>query len=432
VRDDGSGAFDGGDALIASLTGLDLSSGVLIWTLPDEHTELRATPGLPATFFVAVDWTADAADQEPQQLTVTHRMATWTAVEDAGTDLELSLDPGTDVGTQVIAINEAPQALVDHYDSGEGGTLSASAPGVLGNDLDEDDDPLIAQLVVGPSSAETFALAADGSFTYVPQSHFSGSDSFTYRAADPYEPGVPATVAIDVTAVADAPTLAVKPASGSMDATISLEITASLVDADGSEILLVTVTGVPAGAALSAGTPQGEGVWQLTPAQLAGLTLSPSFGSDDDFSLTVVATATEGANGDFASTVDTLPVTVLAAGQLFTVAPCRLLDTRLQGPPLAHDAPRLLTVSGSCGVPATARAIAVNLTVAGASGGGHVTAYPADQSPPATSNLNFAASQVRANNAILVLSAAGEVSFRAMVSPDGTVELIVDVIGYFE
>src|SRR4029453_11908216 len=47
-------------------------------------------------------------------------------------------------------------------------------------------------------------------------------------------------------------------------------IAASLVDTDGSETLTIQISGVPAGATLSAGTNLGGGVWSLTSAQLAG------------------------------------------------------------------------------------------------------------------------------------------------------------------
>ena len=74
---------------------------------------------------------------------------------------------------------------------------------------------------------------------------------------------------------------------------------------------------MPAGAALSAGADQGGGVWTLTPAQLAGLTITPPTNSDADFDLTVTATSTDGA--DTASTIDTLTVTVDAVADAPTL-----------------------------------------------------------------------------------------------------------------
>ena len=65
-------------------------------------------------------------------------------------------------------------------------------------------------------------------------------------------------------------------------------------------------------ATLSAGTDTGGGVWTLTPAQLAGLTLTvpDNLPGDAPFTLTVTATATETANGSTASATATIDVTV--------------------------------------------------------------------------------------------------------------------------
>jgi hypothetical protein len=120
----------------------------------------------------------------------------------------------------------------------------------------------------------------------------------------------------------------------------------------------------------------------------------------------------------------------------YTLTPCRLLDTRQpgQGPALSSGADRLLVVPPTCGVPATARALAVNLTVVGATGAGFVTAYPAGVPLPPTSTLNFATGATRANNALLPLplDGSGGLLFRPIVTGGGTVHLLVDTVGYFE
>jgi uncharacterized repeat protein (TIGR01451 family) len=121
-------------------------------------------------------------------------------------------------------------------------------------------------------------------------------------------------------------------------------------------------------------------------------------------------------------------------GVFYTVTPCRLLDTRVTTPALSSGVPRVLTVPPACGIPATAKALALNLTAVGATGQGFVVAYPADAAVPGTSTLNFGAGQTRANNAGIPLAGngSGQVAFRATVTGGGTVELIVDVTGYFE
>ena len=48
------------------------------------------------------------------------------------------------------------------------------------------------------------------------------------------------------------------------DTTIALNIGVALADVDGSELITaVTVSGVPAGAVLSAGNDNGDGTWTL-------------------------------------------------------------------------------------------------------------------------------------------------------------------------
>ncbi len=87
---------------------------------------------------------------------------------------------------------------------------------------------------------------------------------------------------------------------------IALTITSSLVDTDSSETLSIAINGVPAGATLSAGTDNLDGSWTLTPAQLAGLTITPPAHSDSEFQLTVTATATESNPTSGDTTVTTL------------------------------------------------------------------------------------------------------------------------------
>ena len=120
---------------------------------------------------------------------------------------------------------------------------------------------------------------------------------------------VTGSVAVAVIADADAPTLSVSAASGDEDTAISLDIASGLTDTDGSETLTVTVSGIPQGATLSAGSVNQDGSVTLTADELSGLTITPAEDSVADFTLTVAATATD-TGGDTATTQTTLPVTV--------------------------------------------------------------------------------------------------------------------------
>ncbi|MDZ4064055.1 MAG: cadherin-like domain-containing protein, partial [Coriobacteriia bacterium] len=99
-------------------------------------------------------------------------------------------------------------------------------------------------------------------------------------------------------------------ASGDEDSAIYLDIRAELTDTDGSETLIVIISGLPEGSVLSAGTDNGDGTWTLTEADLPGLTVTPPQDWDQDFNITVTAVATESSTGHTASVTETISVTI--------------------------------------------------------------------------------------------------------------------------
>ncbi|MFO0941496.1 MAG: tandem-95 repeat protein [Pirellulales bacterium] len=105
------------------------------------------------------------------------------------------------VTIQVKPVNDAPTAGNDGYSTKAGTALPIAAPGVLANDSDVDGDAIQAVLATGPSNG-TLTLNANGSFNYVPNSGFSGTDSFTYQAKDAVSSSANATVTIIVSPVA--------------------------------------------------------------------------------------------------------------------------------------------------------------------------------------------------------------------------------------
>ncbi len=99
--------------------------------------------------------------------------------------------------------NAAPVAVADAYTTAEDTELIvAVADGVLANDTDI--EVLTAELVLDAANG-TLALAADGSFTYLPDLDFNGEDSFTYKAFDGELYSEVVTVTITVDPVNDAP-----------------------------------------------------------------------------------------------------------------------------------------------------------------------------------------------------------------------------------
>jgi len=103
-------------------------------------------------------------------------------------------------------VNDAPVSQDDSYPFTEDTELSVNAvSGVLANDSDVEQDPLIATRVTGPAHG-TLTLLQDGSFTYTPETGFHGADSFTYKASDGFAESAEATVTLtgSASALADA------------------------------------------------------------------------------------------------------------------------------------------------------------------------------------------------------------------------------------
>jgi|GEM_PF-3729649 len=131
-------------------------------------------------------------------------------------------------------------------------------------------------------------------------------------------------------------------------------------------------------------------------------------------------------------------------GQLYTVNPCRLVDTRgangsLGGPVLASGSQRIFPVVtlSSCGIPSTAKVLSVNVTAVSATGDGYISLFPGDAPFPGTTTVNFnlATRSTISNNAQIVLSrdGAGTITAIAVVSgAPGQVHLVIDVNGYYQ
>jgi glucose/arabinose dehydrogenase len=117
--------------------------------------------------------------------------------------------------------------------------------------------------------------------------------------------------------------------------------------------------------------------------------------------------------------------------RFFTLKPCRLVDTRTSGPALGSGADRVLTVTGACGVPATARAVSVNVTVTQPTAAGYLVLRANGTTVPVASTINYGTGQTRANAATVALSTSGQVAVRNGQAT-GTAHFILDVNGYLE
>lgn len=156
--------------------------------------------------------------------------------------------------------SDAPVAFSDGYTVSEEETLSVSAPGVLWNDYDPNQDAIVAELVTGTNSG-TVALSTDGSFSYTPQMDFTGSDSFTYRVFDGTYYSPTATVTFSVDDEADAPRIVSEPERFSFVGAL-WDYTVVATDADTNETFTYALESEsPAAATVDSG-----GVVEWTPA----------------------------------------------------------------------------------------------------------------------------------------------------------------------
>jgi beta-propeller repeat-containing protein len=112
---------------------------------------------------------------------------------------------------------------------------------------------------------------------------------------------------------------------------------------------------------------------------------------------------------------------------LYTVPPCRVLDSRLPSGSPPFSATQDVNVTASpCGIPATAKAFVFNATVVPPGPLGYITMWPQGQSQPPVATLNAYDGAVT-NNMAIVPTTTGSVS----VFPFNPTHLVLDIFGYF-
>jgi hypothetical protein len=149
-------------------------------------------------------------------------------------------------------------------------------------------------------------------------------------------------------------------------------------------------------------------------------------------------------SGSFSQTLPPQSVTLFVVRGIgspgvnyFTVAPCRVVDTRggavpIGGPVLQGQQTRTFAVAGNCSIPSTAKAVSINLVATQPGATGNLRLFPAGQPVPTVSSINYAAGQTRANNAVVPLNLSGAMAAFVGQPAGTTVDLIIDVNGYFE
>ena len=130
--------------------------------------------------------------------------------------------------------------------------------------------------------------------------------------------------------------------------------------------------------------------------------------------------------------------TTVAGLEFFAVTPCRLVDTRVPSFPSGFGPPSMMAgqtrtfsipSNTACGIPSTAAAYSLNITVVTKGYLGILTIWPAGQPMPNASTLNSysTTSTAVANAAIVPAGTNGAINVYATDATD----LIIDINGYF-
>ena len=124
----------------------------------------------------------------------------------------------------------------------------------------------------------------------------------------------------------------------------------------------------------------------------------------------------------------------IGASQFIAASPCRVADTRnpdgeFGGPPLPGGTVRNFVIPDNldCGIPATAAAYSLNVTVVPPGPLGFLTIWPTGESQPNVSTLNSYDGRVKATAAIVPAGSQGAVS----VFVSDTTHVVLDIDGYF-
>lgn len=158
------------------------------------------------------------------------------------------------------------------------------------------------------------------------------------------------------------------------------------------------------------------------------------------FSTTVYAM--NAAGGDFWAydpATTTVHHFVPTGSAFYTVTPCRLFDSRTAvgpesaAPSLGSGEVRVLEIATRCGIPQSARSLAVNLTSTGAAAAGSVKIVRGGRAPQAVGvSVFFRAGQTRASNGVLDLPLDGSATVAVVNGSPGQVDFVMDVSGFFE
>jgi VCBS repeat-containing protein len=153
----------------------------------------------------------------------------------------------------IEGVNDAPVAHDDVYAVLEDVPFIAELPhasSVLSNDSDADTGAVLTASLVDPTSHGSLTFNADGTFLYIPDAEFSGTDHFTYRLNDGFVASNLATVEIRVIALNDAPVAHDDEATTDQHTAVSGNVLDNDTDVDEDALVVTAIAALVPGDAL--------------------------------------------------------------------------------------------------------------------------------------------------------------------------------------
>ena len=298
-----TGVLEDGDTATDSFIGDDVDNEDDISTLTYDITSAPAEGSVvnngDGTFtFDPEDDFQDLAEGETRDVTF----------EYTATDAQGAVSNTGTVTVTVTGTNDDPVAKDDAFTVTEDFILTGNVLGDNGNgadsDIDNGDTISVVETSITTAEGGTVTMLPDGSFSYTPFEHFSGTDTFEYTIVDSQGATDTATATITVIPDADVPGITVvEPARGNPGQPIPLDITIEFPDQDGSEIHTITICDVPEGATFNNGIQNPDGSWSMTQADLVGLTITtppfstPAFAPNYDLSTLLPGNGGDGSQG---------------------------------------------------------------------------------------------------------------------------------------
>lgn len=160
-----------------------------------------------------------------------------------------------------------------------------------------------------------------------------------------------------------------------------------------------------------------------------GISVTPRFSADGRF-LAFTSGDPDLVAGDYNDDWDAFIYD--HAGGPVSGLPCTLFDSRraADGPALRSRVRKVLAVHGACGVPATAIAVTLKVTVVQPKRRGSLALFPGNVTAPAAATLRFPKGPTRSGSFTVPLAPNGTLALQPTVAGNGAVHVSVEILGY--